>query len=66
MYEGRTATEPGRVLGHENLGEVVEVGAGVATVKVGDRVMAAYSAVIKGAGKVMIVDRHLDRLKLAE
>jgi glutathione-independent formaldehyde dehydrogenase len=28
--------------------------------------MAAYSATIKGAGKVMVVDRHPDRLKLAE
>jgi len=28
--------------------------------------MAAYSAIIKGAGKVMVVDRHSDRLKLAE
>ena len=27
MYEGRTAMEPGRVLGHENLGEVVDDGA---------------------------------------
>lgn len=29
MYEGRTALEPGMVLGHENMGEVVEVGNGV-------------------------------------
>ena len=28
--------------------------------------MAAYSAVIKGASKVMVVDRHPDRLKKAE
>ena len=28
--------------------------------------MAAYSATIKGAGKVMVVDRHPDRLRLAE
>ncbi len=28
--------------------------------------MAAHSAMIKGAAKVMIVDRHPDRLKLAE
>ena len=26
MYEGRTDMEPGRVLGHENMGEVAEVG----------------------------------------
>ena len=29
MYEGRTSVEPGKVIGHENLGEVVEVGPGV-------------------------------------
>jgi glutathione-independent formaldehyde dehydrogenase len=28
--------------------------------------MAAYSAIIKGAGKVMVVDRHPDRLRKAE
>ncbi len=28
--------------------------------------MAAYSATLKGASKVMLVDRHPDRLKLAE
>jgi Threonine dehydrogenase and related Zn-dependent dehydrogenases len=28
--------------------------------------MAAYSAVIKGASRVMVVDRHPDRLRLAE
>jgi glutathione-independent formaldehyde dehydrogenase len=28
--------------------------------------MAAYSAILKGASKVMVVDRHPDRLKLAE
>ena len=28
--------------------------------------MAAYSAMIQGASKVMIVDRHPDRLRLAE
>src|ERR1700736_5340642 len=26
MYEGRTDVEKGKILGHENLGEVVEVG----------------------------------------
>jgi threonine dehydrogenase-like Zn-dependent dehydrogenase len=29
-YEGRTDMEPGRALGHENLGEVVEVGVSTA------------------------------------
>ena len=39
MYEGRTDIEPGRVLGHENMGRVVEVGPAVDQVKVGDMVL---------------------------
>ena len=36
MYEGRTDFEQGRVFGHENLGQVVEVGEGVGRLQVGD------------------------------
>ncbi len=36
MYEGRTDMEPGRVLRHENMGRVVEVGPAVEQVRVGD------------------------------
>lgn len=43
MYEGRTALEPGMVLGHENLGEVVEVGSGVARTQVGDVVCLPFN-----------------------
>jgi glutathione-independent formaldehyde dehydrogenase len=43
MYEGRTSLEPGTVIGHENLGEVVEVGSGVVSVKVGDRVCLPFN-----------------------
>jgi glutathione-independent formaldehyde dehydrogenase len=43
MYEGRTDLEPGKVIGHENLGEVVEVGAGVVSVSVGDRVCLPFN-----------------------
>src|ERR1700710_151047 len=43
MYEGRTDMEQGRVLGHENLGEVVEIGEGVDRVKVGDRVVLPFN-----------------------
>ncbi|MFB9831089.1 glutathione-independent formaldehyde dehydrogenase [Actinoallomurus acaciae] len=43
MYEGRTDVERGKVLGHENLGEVVEVGAAVDRVKVGDRVCLPFN-----------------------
>lgn len=43
MYEGRTSFETGRILGHENMGEVIEVGAGVDRVKVGDRVCLPFN-----------------------
>ncbi|MGW4183360.1 glutathione-independent formaldehyde dehydrogenase [Streptomyces albidoflavus] len=43
MYEGRTTLETGRVLGHENLGVVVEVGSGVDRVKTGDRVCLPFN-----------------------
>ncbi|MFC4589948.1 glutathione-independent formaldehyde dehydrogenase [Sphaerisporangium corydalis] len=43
MYEGRTDFETGRVLGHENLGEVVEVGPAVDRVRVGDVVCIPFN-----------------------
>ena len=43
MYEGRTSFETGRVFGHENLGEVIEVGSGVDRVKVGDLVCLPFN-----------------------
>ena len=43
MYEGRTAAEPGIIFGHENMGIVSEVGAGVDTLEVGDRVVAPFN-----------------------
>jgi len=43
MYEGRTSFEPGNVFGHENLGEVIEVGSGVDRVKKGDRVCLPFN-----------------------
>ena len=43
MYEGRTSLEKGRIIGHENLGEVVEVGKAVESVKVGDRVCLPFN-----------------------
>lgn len=43
MYEGRTAAEPGIVFGHENMGIVEEVGDGVTSVKVGDRVVMPFN-----------------------
>lgn len=43
MYEGRTDVEQGKVLGHENLGEVIEVGVAVDQVKVGDWVCLPFN-----------------------
>jgi glutathione-independent formaldehyde dehydrogenase len=43
MYEGRTELEPGKVLGHENLGEVIEVGAAVDRIRVGDMVCIPFN-----------------------
>ncbi len=43
MYEGRTDLESGRVLGHENLGVVAEIGGGVEKVRVGDRVCLPFN-----------------------
>lgn len=43
MYEGRTDMEEGRVFGHENLGQVVEIGDAVEHVKVGDWVCLPFN-----------------------
>jgi glutathione-independent formaldehyde dehydrogenase len=43
MYEGRTDLEPGKVIGHENLGEVIETGSAVTAIKVGDRVCLPFN-----------------------
>lgn len=43
MYEGRTGVEEGKVLGHENMGIVEEVGSGVGRIKVGDRVSLPFN-----------------------
>ncbi|THF87167.1 aldehyde dehydrogenase [Deinococcus sp. KSM4-11] len=43
MYEGRTDFEKGRTFGHENLGEVIEIGQAVDRVKVGDLVVLPFN-----------------------
>ncbi len=43
MYEGRTSVEVGKVLGHENMGIVEEVGPAVQVAKVGDRVSVPFN-----------------------
>jgi glutathione-independent formaldehyde dehydrogenase len=43
MYEGRTTVEEGKILGHENMGVVVDTGPGVSRIKVGDRVSVPFN-----------------------
>ncbi|MFG3079022.1 glutathione-independent formaldehyde dehydrogenase [Streptomyces sp. NPDC048225] len=43
MYEGRTSFESGRTLGHENMGQVVEVGPAVSKVQVGEYVVLPFN-----------------------
>ncbi|MCW2506554.1 MAG: fdhA [Actinomycetia bacterium] len=43
MYEGRTSFEKGSVFGHENMGEVIEVGGAVDKVKVGEMVVLPFN-----------------------
>jgi glutathione-independent formaldehyde dehydrogenase len=43
MYEGRTDFEPGQIFGHENVGEVIEIGNAVEKVQVGDMVSAPFN-----------------------
>jgi 2-desacetyl-2-hydroxyethyl bacteriochlorophyllide A dehydrogenase len=42
IYHGRVQIEPGFVIGHEFVGEVVAAGDGVTRVSVGDRVLGTY------------------------
>ncbi len=49
MYEGRTDFEQGRIIGHENLGEVIEIGNAVDRIKVGDMVCLQPVGLIRGA-----------------
>ena len=42
-YEGRAEMDSGMVIGHENMGIVEEVGAGVNRIKVGDRVSVPFN-----------------------
>ena len=43
MYEGRTSVEKGKVLGHETMGTVLEVGAAVYYIRVGDLVCLPFN-----------------------
>lgn len=44
MYEGRTTLEPGTIIGHENVGEILECGPAVATLQKGDLVCIPFNA----------------------
>src|SRR5258708_24858091 len=43
MYEGRTGVEQGKILGHENMGVIAEVGGAVENFPVGDRVSVPFN-----------------------
>ena len=43
MYDGRTDVKAGQVLGHENMGEVIEIGNAVDRVRVGDMVCLPFN-----------------------
>jgi glutathione-independent formaldehyde dehydrogenase len=43
IYEGRNPLEEGQAIGHENLGEVIEVGDAVIKMKVGDKVSIPFN-----------------------
>ena len=56
MYEGRTNMEKGNILGHENMGKVVEVGKAVTQIKVGDIVCMPFNI---GCGHCQNCERGL-------
>src|SRR5260370_12210759 len=43
MYEGRTDVEKGKILGHENLREVVEVAKAIDSITKGDKVVLPFT-----------------------
>ena len=43
MYEGRTSVEEDKILGHENMGVVEDVGQGVTRIRPGDRVSVPFN-----------------------
>src|SRR4051794_9162490 len=57
LYDGMMPTmEKGDVLGHEPMGEVVEVGSGVKKLKIGDRVVVPFTI---SCGTCWFCQRHL-------
>lgn len=43
MYEGRTGMESGKIMGHENMGKVIEIRNAVTQIKVGDMVCLPFN-----------------------
>ncbi len=56
MYEGRTDMKKGNILGHENMGKVIEVGKAVTQIKVGDMVCMPFNI---GCGHCQNCERGL-------
>ena len=56
MYQGRTDVEEGKILGHENMGKVVEIGKAVTQIKVGDMVCLPFNI---GCGHCQNCERGL-------
>lgn len=42
-YRGIEPSPPGHIMGHEFMGEIVEVGSAVTTLQKGDRVVSAFT-----------------------
>ena len=55
IYHGRVQIEPGFIIGHEFVGEVVAVGDEVGSVAVGDRVLGTYCT---ACGHCFFCERH--------
>lgn len=43
VYRGIEPSPPGPIMGHEFMGEIVEVGSAVTTLQKGDRVVSAFT-----------------------
>jgi len=43
IYRGLEPTEPGPIMGHEFVGHVIEAGAGVQTLSVGDKIVCPFT-----------------------
>jgi alcohol dehydrogenase len=58
IYHGRVKIEPGFTIGHEFVGAVTEVGAGVTRVAVGDRVLGCFQSACGSCRQCLRGDYH--------